>query len=489
MTRTRIGAGSTRAAGVALWLALVAACEAPPETTTPAEAAGEGEPLAIPTTDAGATAAPVAETGTPTQRVLPKDRDPEEEKRKMSLSRQRSKAARDAFDSRRYDQAIQEARQALKIHEQNVEAMLVIAEVFYVQKKYEIVQSVTSSVLQVDPEILAPDEASQAHNLRGFAYLALGQDDAALQAFRKAADGDPNNATAWNNVGVQYLVQGDAQTAASCFAYAVQLDPAFAQAHLNHGSALRKQGQLVAAETAFKRALELRKDLPEAHFNLGVLYLDADPFPELETTVRLNRAITELTRFKQSAMKTGAATPTTTSESKMPGAGRDPSEFGNELVTLAQADLYIEAARKGIEREKRRIEREKRRAEKAGSERELQAPKSEESGDTGTSDAGTTPQRPGAAPAPQAPGEQTPKQAPKPQEPPNSPKTEDPSPPPQSPQRPAPSPEPPATQGPKAQQPKAPAPQRPGSGGDTPAPKKPSSPPSAQRPTVQRPGG
>src|SRR5690606_11689830 len=165
----------------------------------------EGEALEL--GSEAATTAPLAESGAPTQRAIPKDRDPEEEKRKMSLSRQRSGAARAALDARRYDKAVQEARQALKIHEQNVEAMLVIAEVFYVQKKYEIVQSVTSSVLQVDPEILRPNEASQANNLRGFAYLALGQDDAALQAFRKAADGDPNNATAWNNVGVQYLVQ------------------------------------------------------------------------------------------------------------------------------------------------------------------------------------------------------------------------------------------------------------------------------------------
>ena len=46
----------------------------------------------------------------------------------MSLSRERSKKAIEALDGGRLTQAISEARQALKIHEQNVEAMLVIAE-------------------------------------------------------------------------------------------------------------------------------------------------------------------------------------------------------------------------------------------------------------------------------------------------------------------------------------------------------------------------
>ena len=104
----------------------------------------------------------------------------------MSLSRERSKVAVQALEAGRLAQAISEARQALRIHEQNVEAMLVIAESFYMQGKYEIVQSVTSSVLQVDPEVLTAEEASKAQNLRGFAFIALGEPTAAMEAFRSA---------------------------------------------------------------------------------------------------------------------------------------------------------------------------------------------------------------------------------------------------------------------------------------------------------------
>ena len=463
-----------------LLLALGAsACESQEATTNPGEAAREAEiaDIDLPA-DAGATRDAATQapstaskpTASGTEHI-PRDRDPEQERKKMSLSKERSAAARKQLERGQLDSAIREARQALKLHEQNVDAMLVIAESFYKQGKYEIVQSVTSSILQVDAERLSAEEASQANNLRGFAYLALGQDGAAMQAFRKAADGDPKNASAWNNVGVQYLVQGDAQTAAACFAYAVELDPRFAEAHLNHGAALRATGQLVAAEQAFKRALELRPDDAGAHFNLGVLYLDADPFPELDTTTRLNRAISELQRFKQRAMTRGTTGPSGEKGESIPGAGRDPAKFGNELVTIAQADLYIEVAKKGIDRERRAAERAQRRKEKEAKAAAEPAPPEPSEGDAAPAPQGPKAQSPGAqSPAPQGPKAQTPApQGPKTQAPaPQGPKTQAPAPQ-------GPKPQAPAPQGPKTQ---APAPQGP----------KPQA-PSPQRPGVQRPGG
>ena len=103
------------------------------------------------------------EEPTPVQPVdipVSRDRDPEEEKRKMSLSRERSAKAVAQLRMGNLDRAIREARQALKIHEQNVEAMLVISEAFFKQGKYEIAQSVAGLALQIDPKVLRPDEAS-----------------------------------------------------------------------------------------------------------------------------------------------------------------------------------------------------------------------------------------------------------------------------------------------------------------------------------------
>jgi tetratricopeptide (TPR) repeat protein len=56
--------------------------------------------------------------------------------------------------------AIELAREALRIHEQNVEAMLVMAEAYLKQNKHELTQTVTSSALAVDPKLLSPAETS-----------------------------------------------------------------------------------------------------------------------------------------------------------------------------------------------------------------------------------------------------------------------------------------------------------------------------------------
>jgi hypothetical protein len=105
----------------ALW---AIACEPSDETNTPETPDESMEDLAV-----GPGAAPPPETAAPTAQTaaqpsaqIPQDRDPEEERRKMSLSRERSKKAIAALDAGRLTQAISEARQALKIHEQNVES-------------------------------------------------------------------------------------------------------------------------------------------------------------------------------------------------------------------------------------------------------------------------------------------------------------------------------------------------------------------------------
>ena len=283
-----------------------------------------------------------------------KDRDPEEEKKKMARSKAVSAEARSKLVRGSQTEAIQSAREALKIHEQNVDAMLVIAEAYYQQKKYELVNVVTSSALQVDAKIRTPEESSRAYNLQGFALLGLGEGIKATQAFKKAAEVDDKNASAWNNLGTRYLEAGDVATATGCFQYALELDPRFPQAQLNYGAALRAQGKWEEAEAALRKALELRANWAEAYFNLGVLYLDADPYPNLDTKTRLNKAIQSLSKYRELAIADTGGSPT----KKGPGIGGD-GKAPPPPVSKERADDYIRLAKKGIEREERRLEREK----------------------------------------------------------------------------------------------------------------------------------
>jgi tetratricopeptide (TPR) repeat protein len=367
----------------------------------------------IPQLPPGASEAPEVQEkqGQQKQAPLPQDRDPEEEKRKMAQSREVSAKAKQALRGGDLTRAIEESRQALRIHEQNVEAMLVIAEAFFKQGKWEITQGVATSVLDVDARVLSPEESSQAFNLRGFAYLAEGKAEAAQTMFRSAAEMDAKNATAWNNLGVQYMLDGDWDTAATCFKYASEVAPNLFKARLNYGAALRGQGKLLEAEQLFNQMLDARPDYAEAHFNLGVLYLDAQEFPNLDIKGRYNKAIQKFTKYKELAIAQGAKSPGDATTKFTPVETAMLSS--RTLVSPEQADLYIEMAKKGIEREERREEREQKRKEKEARDAAKKAAKEgAEGGEPAPADGGDAappsdePAAPADPPAAQKPGQQ-----------------------------------------------------------------------------------
>ncbi len=470
----------TRLARVALVGAWSACGACAPAEEGPSVSPGEkldlagGTPSSVAPTPPRTNEAPTV-VATPLARVRARDRDPEEERRKMSLSREHSARAHGALRSGASGKAVREARQALRIHEQNVEAMLVIAEVFYKQGRHEITQSITSSVLEVDPKVLKPEESSRAYNLKGFAFLAEGNKLGAMRAFRKSAELDEKNGAAWNNLGVQYMLQEEYAVAASCFKYALDLDPTFFKAQINQGASLRAQGKLVEAEQAFKKAARLRPKYAEAHFNLGVLYLDAEDFPQLDVTTRLNRAIREFSQYKDLAYASGRGPSSAPMRPGAVGAGGGVN-MGKELVSPAQADLYIGVAKKGLERELRRKERANRRSTEAASEASGSTHQDTPSGEV-------------AAPASLAPASGSPG-AQRPEEPkPGREKLG-----PRKPGAPKPGAQQPGAQRPGAQKPGAPKPeaQKPGAqkpGAEKPEAQKPGArKPGAQRPAPQRPG-
>jgi hypothetical protein len=87
----------------------------------------------------------------------------------MALSRQQSAQAHTALRTGSVQQAIELSREALRIHEQNVDAMLVMAEAYLKQGKHELAQTVTGSALAVDPKLLTADpdvEDPQPQGLR-----------------------------------------------------------------------------------------------------------------------------------------------------------------------------------------------------------------------------------------------------------------------------------------------------------------------------------
>ncbi len=437
--------------GAALAAVAVAGCKPEEATTTPEAGPAERpaerrpKPPKLAPTEGAPEAPEVGQQQPEPIQPSVQDRDPEEEKRKMSLSRQTSAKARKLLAEGKLDDAILQAREALRIHELNAEAMLVLAEAFYEQGKFELAQTVTSSILSIDKKVVPARELSEAHNLRGFALLALGRPQSATKSFRAAAEADATNVSAWSNLGARYVQRGDIKTAISVLEYAVELDPAFYKARINLGAAYRAARRWQDAEAQFFKALELRPDDPLAHFDLGILYLDADPFPGLDTMTRLEKAITHLTKYRELVAKQPPSGP----PRRPPAVGRGKTP--PEPVSPERADAYILVAKKGIEREKRRKEREKRRKEREAKKKQAAA----------TEGAGE-----GSAPKEPEPKEPEPKK-PEPKEPePKKPAPKKPEPKKPEPKKPEPKKPEPKKPAPKKPEPKKPAPKKP-------APKKP----------------
>jgi hypothetical protein len=266
--------------------------------------------------------------------------------------------------------------------------------------------------------------------------------------------------------------KGDISTAEGCFAYAVSLDAKFAEAQLNYGTALRANGKLTEAEATYREVAKLRPDWAEVHFNLGVLYLDAEQIPKHDEIAKLNAAVKEFESYKSLVAKG------TTSVERSKSQRGPTDAMGNELVSVAQADLYIKAASKGIEMEQRRQERDAKRKQKE--EKAAETAVEDEAVEGETAEGETAESVPVSAPSepakPQAPGGQ-PSEPAKPQKPGEQPSAPAPSqPPPTQPSQPTPTQpsQPPPTQPsqPTPTQPSQPTPTQP----SKPAPTQPSQP-------------
>lgn len=190
----------------------------------------------------------------------------------------RAEYARMLVVAQRYDDAINEGRQILRLDERNVGAKLAIAEAYRAQGRLDL------SLYIVDDLINGPDAEHhpnngpgagdpRAHYLRGLLRIEVSRDvPGAITSFTRAVELDPQFAEAHNNLGVYLLQSGNTESAILHLRAAVALAPSWAKAHLNLGDALRANRGFDAAVAELQRALQLDASLNEVHYNYGRLY-------------------------------------------------------------------------------------------------------------------------------------------------------------------------------------------------------------------------
>jgi tetratricopeptide (TPR) repeat protein len=211
------------------------------------------------------------------------------------------------------DGAIREARAALAADGTNIDAIVVIAHANYHKRLYD-----TAEVILDD--LFKHRSSSQSnpylYYVYGLVYDAIDEDQKAFVAFRRATELDASYPAALVNLGVHQLANKQYDDARRTYERLTgQLARNDAPTWNGLGSAYRGRAAdydptspermtwLVKAEAAFKKAQTLDRNYGPAYYNLGLLYLDADPFPAdgggpLDTLVRLNKARTYFDEYK-----------------------------------------------------------------------------------------------------------------------------------------------------------------------------------------------
>jgi tetratricopeptide (TPR) repeat protein len=245
--------------------------------------------------------------------VAPPNLDPDPAAAAESVNKH-LKTARDALKGSKpdTDKAIEQAKLALAIDGTSVDAVVVLAHANYHKKLYDTAETILDMLFK-DRE--ASHDHPGVYYVYGLIYEKTGRPEAAEKAFNTAVKLKPNYGSALVNVGMFQLRNKQYDSAIETYEKLINdLNFEGASVYNSLGSAYRGRSAdfdpgsnpqadwLSKAEAAYKKAIAADSNYGIAYYNLGLLYLDADPFPtpdgKLDTLVRLNKAKTYFDEYK-----------------------------------------------------------------------------------------------------------------------------------------------------------------------------------------------
>jgi tetratricopeptide (TPR) repeat protein len=198
--------------------------------------------------------------------------------------------------------ALREARLALAVDASSVDAAVLIAHAYYLKRLGD-----TAEVL-LDELFKRPSAKNNAglFYVYGLVYDQLGKKAEAFLAYKNAVALSSGHLSALTNLGIHQLSNKQYRDAITTFERVTQggrdtaevwnaLGSAYRGHSADFGAAAGERNTLLRqAEQAFKKATTLKQNYAAAYYNLGLLYLDAEPFPSdggaLDELARLQRA-------------------------------------------------------------------------------------------------------------------------------------------------------------------------------------------------------
>jgi tetratricopeptide (TPR) repeat protein len=132
---------------------------------------------------------------------------------------------------------------------------------------------------------------------KGFSFSVNGQDQKALQYFKKATENDPNSTTAWYGLGYCYAGKNSHNDAIEAYKQAIRTDPKNEISHFHLGNYYHKIGRNDEAIETYKKVVTINPDFEAAYFNLGIIYSEIgqliDGREAFQNVVRINPEATK----------------------------------------------------------------------------------------------------------------------------------------------------------------------------------------------------
>jgi tetratricopeptide (TPR) repeat protein len=244
-----------------------------------------------------------------------KDMDEAEAKRLATGHVQSARAALTA-DKKDPDKAIESARQALSVDPNNLDAVVLMAHAYYFKKLYSTAEVILLRALDSPNKKISnqANASAEVFYVRGLVYDAQDQPEKAALAYEEAKKRDAKHKGTLLNLSAHYLRDSRYAEAEGMLETLMQLGINTPVLWNNLGTAYRgrsvspslnkatRDKLLTDAHTAYKRAIQLDKNYAPAYYNLGLLFMDASPFPmggkDMDELKRLEAAKNEFENYR-----------------------------------------------------------------------------------------------------------------------------------------------------------------------------------------------
>lgn len=134
--------------------------------------------------------------------------------------------------------------------------------------------------------------AAEALCQKGFSFSVNGEDQKALEYFKKATESDPTDSEAWSGLGSCYAGLNNPDDAIAAYKQAVEASPREAASHFHLGNYYGKLGRFEEAVGAYREAIVLNSGFEAAYYNMGLALTRLGRFDEglaaFENVTRIN---------------------------------------------------------------------------------------------------------------------------------------------------------------------------------------------------------